>query len=274
MKKTTSLIALILTICLVTVFTACDYFIPQDNVVDDENNESNVQNPDTNPSDKDDETSEDECEHEWNIVEEIKHTQEDNGKYIYTCKICSKTESVYDTIHTWSEVSVEATCTTGKFVYTYCSVCEKQENGEYVSEPNGHKFIEDYLIVEEGKTMCDDGGKIVSHCTVCLEKSYVTVEATGHTVAADGWDYDNVVDPGVSYPGFLIGRCVNCSKSDVVYELPALLNEHFESNEAYILTTLAATCYEKGEIIYNYVDTDANVDYSFEITIPATNPDR
>lgn len=160
-----------------------------------------------------------ECAHE-NGREEVvlkNHTLTENGTYLYVCNDCGHSEIAYKTVHDFTVGKVTpATCTTPKKTADVCKICGLEENAVEVGEPLGHAWVTDKVVVEEGNTICEDGGQKVDYCTVCYAVTSYVTGPTGHDVAE--W---TKVDATKATTGSLTGICETCGKT-ITVELPKL----------------------------------------------------
>ena len=121
---------------------------------------------------------------------------------VLTDIIDSVPESLH--IHTYDEITNDATCTaSGAVVYT-CSGCAKTIST--VIDPLGHDFSEEWTVDLE--PTCTVEGSKSHHCSRCDEKGDITsIDATGH-------NYESVVtEPNCTDKGYTTHTCTVCSDS-------------------------------------------------------------
>ena len=109
------------------------------------------------------------CEHDYEVVKEIKATCDKTGKIEYECGLCgkNKTEKTDKLEHRFVENSeVLATCTTEGYSIKSCKLCGYETKTDFV-EPLGHEFGKWTTVLEP--TDVEEGIK-ERYCQNCSEK--------------------------------------------------------------------------------------------------------
>ena len=163
--------------------------------------------------------------------------------------------------HEYGDVKVvPPTCTTEGYTGKTCTICGHAADKTDIKEPLGHDWSDEHYVVEEGRTICEDGGMYVRVCSRCdLVDSRVTA-AIGHR--CEDWTVSTT--PTAKNAGELTGTCENCGTQQKK-TLPA-----FDSNEGkefytYTVTQEKEFCTDEGKGTYSFeIDGQS---FSFEVTI-------
>ena len=165
---------------------------------------------------------------EYDMQEIVEHTQTGNGTYLIVYHCCEgekvgHSELRQAIIHTWESTTHDATCTEGEYIAKECTVCHQIAEKEYTGVPaRGHDVSEHFAVVEEGMTVCEDGGFLVKKCDVCGDTlGYTPVAPTGHTV-----EWSELVAPTDEREGSIKGTCTVCGEVETIV-LPALTDAKY-----------------------------------------------
>ncbi len=189
------------------------------------------------------------------------HTKDQLGVYLYVCRDCGYTTVRHEAQHDYEVTYFAPTCTQPGYNAKLCLICGIEEEQELTGEPAlGHAFDEGHYVVEEGRTICEDGGMTVRVCERCGETAVETTEPVGHHSAA--WEVTKT--PTLTAPGTLKGICENCG-SYVTHELPAFN----ETDYTYTVTAEKELCTDEGEAEYA-VTVDGQT-FTFPVRLEAKN---
>lgn len=133
-----------------------------------------------------------------------------------TCTVCGKTEeeSIAKTAHTKVQETVAATCTTGSYTVTKCSVCQtvisETTPGSDIDAKN-HVFDENAASNILQEATCTTSGVERKTCTLCHKAVYVSIPA-GHK-----WNDGVVTKPATcEADGEKTATCTVCGATDTV----------------------------------------------------------
>ena len=145
------------------------------------------------------------------------------------CEDCGYSEVLHEFRHDYGDVEVvPPTCEEEGYTGKTCTICGHAADKTDVKEPLGHDWSEEYYVVEDGRTICEDGGMYVRVCSRCdLVESKVT-EPIGHR--CEDWAVSTT--PTAKNAGELKGSCENCGKQQTK-TLPA-----FDSEEGKAFTPI------------------------------------
>jgi hypothetical protein len=202
------------------------------------------------------------CSHEnveYLVFEE--HTSDKEGTYLRVCTDCGHAVIEHSSRHEYGDVKVvPPTCTTEGYTGKTCTICGHAADKTDIKEPLGHDWSDEHYVVEDGRTICEDGGMYVRVCSRCdLVDSRVTA-AIGHR--CEDWAVSTT--PTAKNAGELTGTCENCGTQQKK-TLPA-----FDSNEGkefytYTVTQEKEFCTDEGKGTYSFeIDGQS---FSFEVTI-------
>lgn len=107
--------------------------------------------------------------------------------------------------HTYTDTTVEPTCTEGGYTTHTCAVC----GHSYVdseTEALGHTWDEGQVTTQPG---CETEGEKTYTCAVCGEAKTEKIAATGHSYV------DKVTPPTATEKGYITHTCENCGDSYV-----------------------------------------------------------
>ena len=202
------------------------------------------------------------CSHEnveYLVFEE--HTSDKEGTYLRVCTDCGHAVIEHSSRHEYGDVKVvPPTCTTEGYTGKTCTICGHAADKTDIKEPLGHDWSDEHYVVEDGRTICEDGGMYVRVCSRCdLVDSRVTA-AISHR--CEDWAVSTT--PTAKNAGELTGTCENCGTQQKK-TLPA-----FDSNEGkefytYTVTQEKEFCTDEGKGTYSFeIDGQS---FSFEVTI-------
>lgn len=146
------------------------------------------------------------CEHNWEIIENVKATCEESGKTIKRCSLCS-VEQDGDEIpalgHTWLETIKQASCTEPGEHKKTCSVCN---NITIEILPAQHSYTESIL----SKPKCEKDGAAKLICSVCGDTQNKVLMPTGHI-----WGEEKITtEPKCEKEGKAKLTCSECGKTE------------------------------------------------------------
>ena len=218
------------------------------------------------------------CEHNYELVETVAPTCEENGYTLYVCTLCSyeyKSDIVMTPGHTpgeWIE-DVPASCAPGS-KHIECTVCGETIETEEIAPSGSHTFIE----TSRTEATCTTDGRINYICE-CGATRVEIVRALGHNI-------ESIVEIQVTCTtdGLIVDRCTNdgCNyeRSTVIhgshnYSITDRQDAACDT-DGYIEYT-CANCgdqyYEYFEGMHNYVESsriEAQVDVEGRITYTCT----
>ena len=143
------------------------------------------------------------CAHDYEVVEVVLPTCEENGYTKYVCTLCEHEymgDIVVATGHSFSETSrTNATCTVnGEIVYSCTCGAVKTE----VIVASGHSWVSAGRV----EPTCTGYGEIAYTCSACGETNRELLEPTGHKYAITA-----SVDPTCTTDGYIDFACQNRS---------------------------------------------------------------
>ena len=121
----------------------------------------------------------------------------------------------------------------------------------------GHVWGEERIVVEEGRTLCENGGMIVHTCEVCGVTEAKTELAMGHDVK----EWMEASAPTLTKGGEIYGACERCGKK-VTKALPALN----EKDYTYTVIKEKENCSDTDEVEYTYT-VDENNSFTYKVTL-------
>ena len=192
------------------------------------------------------------------------HTKEVAGTYLLVCEDCGYSEVLHEFRHDYGDVEVvPPTCEEEGYTGKTCTICGHAADKTDVKEPLGHDWSEEYYVVEDGRTICEDGGMYVRVCSRCdLVESKVT-EPIGHR--CEDWAVSTT--PTAKNAGELKGSCENCGKQQTK-TLPAFDSEEGKAFYTYTVTQEKKYCTDEGKGTYSFEIDEQS--FSFEVTIAPT----
>ena len=192
------------------------------------------------------------------------HTSEVAGTYLLVCEDCGYSEVLHEFRHDYGDVEVvPPTCEEEGYTGKTCTICGHAADKTDVKEPLGHDWSEEYYVVEDGRTICEDGGMYVRVCSRCdLVESKVT-EPIGHR--CEDWAVSTT--PTAKNAGELKGSCENCGKQQTK-TLPAFDSEEGKAFYTYTVTQEKKYCTDEGKGTYSFEIDEQS--FSFEVTIAPT----
>ena len=180
------------------------------------------------------------------------------------CEDCGYSEVLHEFRHDYGDVEVvPPTCEEEGYTGKTCTICGHAADKTDVKEPLGHDWSEEYYVVEDGRTICEDGGMYVRVCSRCdLVESKVT-EPIGHR--CEDWAVSTT--PTAKNAGELKGSCENCGKQQTK-TLPAFDSEEGKAFYTYTVTQEKKYCTDEGKGTYSFEIDEQS--FSFEVTIAPT----
>ena len=206
-----------------------------------------------------------ECNHEheeYLVFEE--HTHEKEGTYLRVCVDCGRAVVERSFRHDYGEIEVvEPTCTTEGYTGKTCTVCGHAAEKTDIKAPLGHDYGDEYFVVEEGRTICEDGGMSVRICSRCDKVEVTTTEPVGHHCA--NWRVSKA--PTVNAAGELSGICDNCGQNQtkVLFSFNSDEGKKFYS---YKITQEKKFCTDESRAEYSF-EIDGQT-FRFEVTLEAS----
>ncbi len=203
-----------------------------------------------------------------------------NSEYAMYCKVnvafCLDCKhAVVKTIaHDIGDVpAIEPTCySEGREAGKGCKNCLYMEEGAIIEKVE-HTMVSNYIAYEETtKSICVDGGFLVSYCSVCKDAgklgdeglenfTQTPVGGLGHTSTA--WQKGNA--PTLENGGTLIAaQCDECGHLNVTMDIPALN----ETNYVKTVKEAKVECTDTETYTYTYV-VDNEQSFAYDYTTPA-----
>ncbi|MBS5022384.1 MAG: hypothetical protein KH054_04455, partial [Firmicutes bacterium] len=203
-------------------------------------------------------TLSDTCEHtDEEVLVVREHTLKELGIYLHVCNDCGFTSVEYASHHHYEETTVAPTCTEEGYTAGVCTICGDNQDKHDIVEALGHVWGEERIVVEEGRTLCENGGMIVHTCEVCGVTEAKTESAMGHDVK----EWMEASAPTLTKGGEIYGACERCGKK-VTKALPALN----EKDYTYTVIKAKENCSDTGEVEYTYT-VDENNSFTYKVTL-------
>lgn len=209
------------------------------------------------------------CKHEnVKYIEVVNHTAVKNedgtytftdGVYIVACLDCGYTKSEVGVRHSLEKTVVAPTCTEEGYTTVKCTTdgCAYEEAHTNPVPADGHKYDKHEVILESGKTICEDGAMTVDVCSVCGDTVSHWTEPTGHTLDLD---YDHMKKPSATVAGSIAGTCSVCD-NEITLELPVLTDEKYTKTDISERVNCTDLGKDKYSIVVNYKDHDYSVEF-------------
>lgn len=143
------------------------------------------------------------CDHEYEIVQNIKPTCSEKGEIHKHCPLCENDtiEYVDATPHQWvTDSVVDASCTEKGTVTKKCSLCGI-DNVEH-TDAMGHSWGETTTV----SATCDRTGFTKRTCSACSLEDTTYIDKTDHS-----WEKDSVVAATCASEGYTLEKCRVCS---------------------------------------------------------------